>query len=153
MNAYTEQHLELAERVANQIAGAVANSQLHSKLQQEAEERDVLAEISRIMSTTMDIDEVYDQFADQVAKLLSFDRMVIESVDLQKGLIYDEFMTTIADGPAIGRSNRISLFSTIKKSIVKLKKLYCFAIHLRLTFSQKKPVTKFLDNILITELP
>ena len=48
-----------------------------------ATEYAVLAEISRIISSTLNIDEIYEQFAHQVSLLIPFDRLSISSVDME----------------------------------------------------------------------
>lgn len=80
-NAYTQQDLALAGRIGAQIAGAIANSQLHSALQRETIERTVLAKISHIITFSLNIDEVFEQFAEETQKLIPFDRIVIVKVD------------------------------------------------------------------------
>jgi transcriptional regulator with GAF, ATPase, and Fis domain len=52
-----------------------------------AEEHAVLAEIGRIISSSHDVDEVYERFAEQVRKLIPFDRIAIATVDLQRQTI------------------------------------------------------------------
>ncbi|MFQ5813549.1 MAG: PAS domain S-box protein, partial [Anaerolineae bacterium] len=52
-----------------------------------ANESTVLAEIGRIISSSLDIDEVYQRFAEQVRMLIPFDRIVIRSVDLEHGTL------------------------------------------------------------------
>jgi diguanylate cyclase (GGDEF)-like protein len=42
-----------------------------------AKEVEVIAEIGRIISSTLDIDEVYEKFAVEVKKLISFDRLAV----------------------------------------------------------------------------
>lgn len=49
---------------------------------QQAAEYAVLAEISRIISSTLNIDEIYEQFAHQVSLLIPFDRLSISAVDM-----------------------------------------------------------------------
>ena len=51
-DAFSEEDLRLAERVADQIAGAVASAGLHVELVREAAEREALAEMGRIASST-----------------------------------------------------------------------------------------------------
>ena len=80
-NAYTSSELTLAQRVADQIAGAIASSQLHLRLEREAKEREVLAEIGRVIGSSLDITEVYERFVEQVRKLVSFDRITINLID------------------------------------------------------------------------
>ncbi len=93
-DAYTQQHLRLAERVGNQIAGAIANAQLHGALQREARHRKALAEIGRLISSSLEINEVYEPFAQQVHKLIPFDRISINIVDPGK----DTFTAAYASG-------------------------------------------------------
>jgi len=90
-NAYTEKDLRIAERVGSQIAGAIANAQLYiERIQAEeaarrseeeakhlAQENAVMAEIGRIVSSTLEIEEVYGRFAEEVRKIISFDGIIV----------------------------------------------------------------------------
>ena len=76
-DAYDNGSLDLAQRVADQMSGAIANARLHAQLQFEANERETLANIGRIISSTLDIEEVYERFASEVGKLISSDRIGI----------------------------------------------------------------------------
>ena len=49
-----------------------------------AADNEVMAAIGRIISSSMQIDEVYDRFAEEVAKLIPFDRIVIRLYDAEK---------------------------------------------------------------------
>ena len=50
-----------------------------------AEETAVLAEIGRIISSSLDIESAYDPFAEQVHKLIPFDRIVVTLLDPEGG--------------------------------------------------------------------
>ena len=76
-NAYNERDLELAERIGTIISGAVANASLHASVKQEAHERAVLAEIGRIIGSSLDIDQVYPLFAEKVGTLIHSDKLNI----------------------------------------------------------------------------
>jgi len=52
-----------------------------------ARENAVLAELGRIVSSTLDIDQVYERFAESVGKLLAFDRIAILIVDQENETI------------------------------------------------------------------
>jgi PAS domain S-box-containing protein len=94
-NAYTETDLRLAERVGYQIAGAIDNAQLFNELKQAeegfqrsekeakrlAQENATVAEIGRIISSTLNIDEVYGRFADEVRKIIPFDRASVNTIN------------------------------------------------------------------------
>jgi signal transduction histidine kinase len=56
---------------------------LHEQPNQQAAEYAVLAEIGRIISSTLNIDEIYVQFAHQVSLLIPFDRLSIAAVDME----------------------------------------------------------------------
>ena len=46
-----------------------------------ARENAILAEIGRIISSTLNIDDVYKLFSEEVKKLLPFERIVINLID------------------------------------------------------------------------
>ncbi|OGP73222.1 MAG: hypothetical protein A2V86_13375 [Deltaproteobacteria bacterium RBG_16_49_23] len=93
--AYTDQDLRLAESIGVQIAGAIANAQLFTERKQAeealrrseessrelAKENAIMAEIGRIINSTLNIDEVYERFRQEVNKLIPFDRIAINSLD------------------------------------------------------------------------
>ncbi|MCH8309370.1 MAG: GAF domain-containing protein, partial [Chloroflexi bacterium] len=82
-DAYSARHLSLAERVGTQIAGAISNAQLHAQLDVEAREREVLAEIGQVISSSLNIEEVYQQISDQVSRIIPFDRLSIAIINLE----------------------------------------------------------------------
>ena len=47
----------------------------------------ILTEIGRMISSTLDIDEVYERFAAEVRKLISFDRLSVNLHDLDQGVV------------------------------------------------------------------
>ncbi len=49
-----------------------------------AQENAIMAEIGRIIGSTLNIDEVYERFANEARKLIPFDRIVISMIDLEK---------------------------------------------------------------------
>ena len=52
-----------------------------------AAEYAIFAEIGRVISSSPDIQEVYEGFAAQVRNILPFERLVINSVDLEAGTV------------------------------------------------------------------
>ena len=82
---YSEREVRLAERVGAQIAGAISNAQLHVDLERDTRERQALAEIGRIITSSLDIDDVYGRFAERVRDLVHFDRINVNLVDLRTG--------------------------------------------------------------------
>ena len=93
--AYTLNDMRLGEGVASQIAGAISLSRLLSqrrsaelalkKSEEEArrlaQENAIMAEIGRIICSTLDIESVYERFTETVRKLICFDRMAINVIE------------------------------------------------------------------------
>ncbi len=91
-NPYGEHEIELASQIASQIAGVISLNQQITLLEQETTECDRMvfeqariAEIGRIISSTLELDEVFSSFADQARQLIPFDRLVI-SINEPDGL-------------------------------------------------------------------
>ena len=98
-NAFKEADMNLAERIAGQIAGAIANAQLFAQRRRAeealrrseeearrlAQENALVAEIGRVISSTLNIDEVYERFAEEVQKLIPFERIVVNLINLELG--------------------------------------------------------------------
>ena len=78
---YNQRHLELLERIGSQIAGAIANSLIHSERQLALQETRTLAELGRIVSSSLDVGEIYERFAQEVQELIQFDRLSFTTVD------------------------------------------------------------------------
>ena len=58
-----------------------------------ADENAVLAEIGRIIGSSLNIDDVYERFAEEVRKLVPFDRIAINLVDLENGTYRNAYVT------------------------------------------------------------
>ena len=59
-------------------------------------ENQVMAEIGRIISSSLDIDRVYQQFAKQVSRLIPFDRLSISTTDERQGVGIVTYVSGIA---------------------------------------------------------
>jgi two-component system cell cycle sensor histidine kinase/response regulator CckA len=57
-----------------------------------AQENAVMAGIGRIISSTLNIEEVYERFAEEVKKLIPFDRIVINTINIEKGTVINVYM-------------------------------------------------------------
>jgi PAS domain S-box-containing protein len=57
-----------------------------------ARENAIMAEIGRIISSSFDINEVYERFAEEVNKLIPFDRIVINISDIEKSTVSNVYM-------------------------------------------------------------
>ncbi|MCH8311314.1 MAG: GAF domain-containing protein, partial [Chloroflexi bacterium] len=84
-NAYSDKDLAVVNRIADQIAGAVQNSILHQNLERSAKEAEALAEIGRIINSSLDIEEVYERFASAVATIIPFDMISVSEINWNTG--------------------------------------------------------------------
>jgi PAS domain S-box-containing protein len=74
-----------------------------------ASEHSVMAEIGRIISSSLDIDDVYERFAEQVRRLIPFDRISIGLVDLDEDIFTDAYHTGIeVPGRGYGAINKLA---------------------------------------------
>ncbi|MFH0800336.1 MAG: PAS domain S-box protein, partial [Pseudomonadota bacterium] len=64
-----------------------------------ADETKIIAEIGRLISSTLDIDEVYERFSTEVRKLIPFDRLAINLCNLQENIFRVAYVsgTDVAD--------------------------------------------------------
>ncbi|MBI2965885.1 MAG: GAF domain-containing protein [Chloroflexi bacterium] len=67
------------------LAGALARAIATEALRRLERERVTLSEINRVISSAVDLDDVYEHFAEELQKLLQFDRIAILSVDHASG--------------------------------------------------------------------
>ncbi|HSB04179.1 MAG TPA: hypothetical protein VLK23_03225 [Thermodesulfobacteriota bacterium] len=59
------------------------------------EENAIVAEIGRIISSSLNIEEVYERFAEEVRKVIPFDRIVIDLGDPEHRMITLAYVTGI----------------------------------------------------------
>jgi PAS domain S-box-containing protein len=124
-HAYTDEDVRLAEKVGDQIAGAIANAQLFTERTRAEEvakrlsqENAMIAEIGRIISSTLDIHEVYARFVEAVRHLIDFDRISICTIDAehQTGTVAYEMGKEI---PGRGLGEVFRLPQTVHECILK----------------------------------
>jgi PAS domain S-box-containing protein len=68
-----------------------------------AEEKAVMAEIGRIISSTLNVEEVYERFAQEVGKLILFDRIVVNLNNLEEKSVMQAYVSGLdMEGRRIG---------------------------------------------------
>ena len=87
-NHYTESHKLIAESIASQIGGPLVNAQLHRTVEMQAEQQAMLAELGRIVTLSLRFEQVYDLLSEQIQKLVPFDNLSINLIDLDAGLTW-----------------------------------------------------------------
>ena len=86
-----------------------------------ARENEILGEIGRIISSSLDINEVYAGFANQVRRLIQFDRLSISLVNLDDNTFTNAYiMGEDVDGRQVG--DIISLEGTVTSEAVRSRR-------------------------------
>ncbi len=64
-----------------------------------AQENAIVAKIGQIISSTLNVNEVYDQFCEEVRKVIPFDRIATTMIDHEKGTLHNEYILSNNDVP------------------------------------------------------
>ena len=116
LNAYAQRDLDLTERVGHQLAGAIADARVRRGQVPDREELDALTDIGRSFNSSVDVGEVFERFAEQVRKLIPFDRITIWTVDLQRQNLVASY-TAGVDVPGLERGRVFPLGSPAAKAV------------------------------------
>ncbi len=129
---YTDRHRVLAERVAAQIAGTIANAQTYAEQRRVeaalreseetarrlAEENSARAEIGRIISQSMDFDNIYRRFGEEVGNLIPIDRIVIGLLNESNADIVNAYVAGL-DVPGRRRNDAQRLRGTLSEAVIQ----------------------------------
>lgn len=80
-SGFLDDDIEFVKTAAGQAAIAARNASLYAAARKEASERSALAELGRVVSSTLDLGSVFERCAEQVRKLLPADRIAIALAD------------------------------------------------------------------------
>ena len=119
-NAYGPQEKTIVERLAGQIAPAVENAMLHQDLQASIEEMAAVDQVARIITSTLDIEEVYEQFASEVKMLMDVDQIRINIIDEIGDILH---LSYVALNPSVTFDQReaVPLEGTISGHVAKTR--------------------------------
>jgi PAS domain S-box-containing protein len=130
---FTENDINFLKSVANVLAAAIDRKQAEDALHRSeqaakrlAAEEAVMAEIGRILGSTLTIEDVYERFSDEVRKIISFDRITITRIVPEKASV----QILYTSGPMVPErklETEYPLAGTISEKIVHSKKGVAFA--------------------------
>lgn len=78
---FLDEDVEFIKTAAGQAAVTARNASLYAAARKEASERSALAELGRVVSSTLDLETVFERCAEQVRTLLPADRIAIALAD------------------------------------------------------------------------
>ena len=84
-NHFTPELVRLLTAVGEGLGALLENAQLDQQLQTSREELSLVDEVARMITSTLEIGQAYDEFATEVKKLVDFDRMNINILDYAEG--------------------------------------------------------------------
>ncbi len=90
---YTREDMEFLRTAAGQAAAALENARLFAASQREALERAALAELARVVSSTLEFSEVLRRCAEQVTRLVPCDRLTIATFEEERGALQYNFVS------------------------------------------------------------
>ena len=80
---FTPDRVRLLSAIGEGLGALIENATLREQVEAREVEMAVVDEVAKIMTSTLDIDHIYDQFALEIKKLVDFDRATLVEVDLQ----------------------------------------------------------------------
>ncbi|SYZ74223.1 Serine phosphatase RsbU [Candidatus Zixiibacteriota bacterium] len=88
---YTDEDLDILVGLANQMAVAIDNARLYREAKQEAMERQLLYDVGKKLSSTLNIDEVLQLILDSLQKVVGFDAGGVFLINDEKGEVATVF--------------------------------------------------------------
>ena len=114
--AYTDDKLQFLRLITDQISGEIAMFKLQRQLERRTEERELLADLSRILSTETPGLENLTPFAERLTKSIKFDGMRVNFVDQDAGTITNTFQYRSVPNPG---ETVVPLQGTFTQYVVK----------------------------------
>ncbi len=87
--------------------------------QREAMYREVLADIGKIMSSSLDMEEVFDHFAEQLCTIIPFDHLAISIVDTQQGVAVASYVAGAGNSDSRQPGESIPLQGSLAGIVVR----------------------------------
>ena len=111
------------EGVASPIVRAMAHDvteRIHADkaVKRLAQENAIVAKIGQIISSTLNVNEVYDQFCEEVRKVIPFDRISTTMIDHEKGTLHNEYILSNNDVPGRRLGNVIPLAGSLTEEVM-----------------------------------
>jgi signal transduction histidine kinase len=90
--AYTAEHAQLMQQVATHLATALTNADLHARLSGEAQEKTLIAQLGRILSSSVHIKTVLPEFFETLKRLLPAERLVVTVAQPESNTFEDKYI-------------------------------------------------------------
>jgi len=123
---FGDEEVEVLSRFAALASIALDNARLYTNVQGELverkrteKEREVVAKIGRIVSSTLEIDRVYELFAEEVRKVIPFDRSAINIIDVERSTHTPTYVA--GNDAGRGAGDTVPLAGTFTEEVVRTR--------------------------------
>lgn len=90
-------------------------------------QQETLSNIARIIGSSLAIDEVYERFAQEVAELIPFDRIVINLIADRPTHMVDSYQSSVVEVPDRAREQAYSVVGTLSQAVIDSQR--CIVFH------------------------
>jgi len=90
-NAFTEEHKQLLTLFASRIAAGIENARLYTRVARQARQLTLLTEISRELTSILNVDQLLQRIADLVTRIIDFQMFSILLVDPTGSVLQHRF--------------------------------------------------------------
>jgi PAS domain S-box-containing protein len=87
-----------------------------------AEENAIMAEIGRTISSTLNVEDIYERFSEEARKLIPFDHAVITTIDREKGTLHIAYVSGYVI-PGRERGDVISLAGSFSEEVARSRSI------------------------------
>ncbi len=93
-----------------------------------ARENEVLAGIGRIISSSLELEEVFDSFAEQVRELIPFDWISVETVDHERQFLVIRMCAAGVHVPGFEKGRVRGLVGTLAEEAIRTRRVVCVGL-------------------------
>ncbi|HZD30046.1 MAG TPA: GAF domain-containing SpoIIE family protein phosphatase [Candidatus Angelobacter sp.] len=90
-NAFTEEHKRLLTLFASRIAVGIENARLYTRVVRQAKQLTLLTEISRELTSILNVDELFQRVADLLTRIIDYEMFSILLLDPTEQLLQHRF--------------------------------------------------------------
>ena len=97
-----------------------------SEQRRRARAQEILSNIARIIGSSLDIEDVYQRFGEEVAELIPFDRIVINLMTDEPNHMVDTYQASVVDVPDREPDQAYSIVGTLSQDVLDSRKCIVF---------------------------
>lgn len=140
-DSFTEEDARLLDLIGNQVGMAVENSKLFNSSVEHARKELAHSRIAAALTTSLELDKVYDDFTKETSKLVEFTRMDV--VQIVNGEEFEVAITSAGASPIVGDGVRFPLKGSVIEWMQKHQLPYVSGdLAKTIDFSDQEPLTR-----------